>query len=560
MACPASGLVVDPPAVSDTAQDGAGRWTRGRLWTWGLLALVLLFAAGVRWRLLSVPLERDEGEYAYAGQLILQGVPPYSLAYNMKLPGTYAAYALIMALFGQTIRGIHLGLLLLNTATILVEFLLARRLFGEYAGVAAAACYALLSLGQPVLGVFAHATHFVVLPALAGLLLLLQALESGRLRTLFLSGLLLGLGFVMKQHGLFFVLFGLFYLAWERLRAGAPAWRRLVREAAVFSIAAALPFALTCAALALAGVFGDFWFWTFEYAWAYATEQPLAAGMRALSDAIEVVIGPSALVWGIAGIGLIALVLRDETRGRRVFTVGFLLASVASICPGLYFREHYFVLLLPAAALLVGLAVDSLRRALLQTPPAGSAPAVAASLFLAVMMVTVYSQAPFLFGLTPGQASRHAYGLSPFPEAIEIARYLEAHTPESERIAVLGSEPEIFFYAGRRSATGYIYMYGLMEDQPYALKMQQQMIREIEASAPRYLVLVNVPSSWTARPDSVRLVFEWYQAYTRDAFEKVGLVDLVSTDETDYFWDREAAARSPRSPYYVEILRRKADS
>jgi len=33
------------------------------------------------------------GEYAYAGQLILQGVPPYKEAYNMKLPGTYAAYA-----------------------------------------------------------------------------------------------------------------------------------------------------------------------------------------------------------------------------------------------------------------------------------------------------------------------------------------------------------------------------------------------------------------------------------------------------------------------------------
>lgn len=39
----------------------------------------------------TAPLERDEGEYAYAGQLMLQGIPPYQLAYNMKLPGTYAA-------------------------------------------------------------------------------------------------------------------------------------------------------------------------------------------------------------------------------------------------------------------------------------------------------------------------------------------------------------------------------------------------------------------------------------------------------------------------------------
>ena len=74
----------------------------------GLVAILAL-AALIRVRLLGVPLERDEGEYAYAGQLMLQGIPPYELAYNMKLPGTYAAYALIMAVFGQTGFSIHVG-------------------------------------------------------------------------------------------------------------------------------------------------------------------------------------------------------------------------------------------------------------------------------------------------------------------------------------------------------------------------------------------------------------------------------------------------------------------
>jgi len=41
------------------------------------------------------PAERDEGEYAYASQLILQNTPPSKLAYNMKFPGTYAAYTVI---------------------------------------------------------------------------------------------------------------------------------------------------------------------------------------------------------------------------------------------------------------------------------------------------------------------------------------------------------------------------------------------------------------------------------------------------------------------------------
>ncbi|MGC1454185.1 MAG: hypothetical protein WA946_03240, partial [Nitrospirota bacterium] len=42
-----------------------------------LLSTILLFVVIVRARLLDVPLERDEGEYAYMGQLLIQGIPPY---------------------------------------------------------------------------------------------------------------------------------------------------------------------------------------------------------------------------------------------------------------------------------------------------------------------------------------------------------------------------------------------------------------------------------------------------------------------------------------------------
>ncbi len=76
-----------------------------RLWPWLVVLLALLFIGFIRFRLLDMPLERDEGEYAYAGQLILQGIPPFELAYNMKLPGTYFAYALGMAV----VRAEHSG-------------------------------------------------------------------------------------------------------------------------------------------------------------------------------------------------------------------------------------------------------------------------------------------------------------------------------------------------------------------------------------------------------------------------------------------------------------------
>src|SRR5205823_8857188 len=160
-----------------------------------LLGLVLLLAFAIRFHLRNLPLERDEGEYAYAGQLMLQGIPPYKLAYNMKLPGTYAAYALIMAIFGQTTEGIRFGVLVVNLATIFLVFLLARKFGGPAAGVVAAATYALLSVSPSLLGFCGHATHFVLLPALAGILLLLRAIEEDRKFLFFCSGILLGLGY-----------------------------------------------------------------------------------------------------------------------------------------------------------------------------------------------------------------------------------------------------------------------------------------------------------------------------------------------------------------------------
>src|SRR6185503_2472541 len=44
-----------------------------RAWLWGLLLLIVLGSAAVRIRLLDVPLDRDEGEYAWIGSLIVDG-------------------------------------------------------------------------------------------------------------------------------------------------------------------------------------------------------------------------------------------------------------------------------------------------------------------------------------------------------------------------------------------------------------------------------------------------------------------------------------------------------
>ncbi|MCK5010119.1 MAG: glycosyltransferase family 39 protein, partial [Deltaproteobacteria bacterium] len=117
-----------------------------RYWSEIIILITILAIAAIRYRLLGVPLERDEGEYAYMGQLLLQGILPYVEAYNMKFPGIYFLYALILTLFGQTHTGIHLALLFANVATIFLIYLLGKYLFDALTGTVAGISYGIISM------------------------------------------------------------------------------------------------------------------------------------------------------------------------------------------------------------------------------------------------------------------------------------------------------------------------------------------------------------------------------------------------------------------------------
>ncbi len=396
-------------------------------WKWIAVLLVLLAVGAIRWRLLETPLERDEGEYAYNGQLMLQGIPPYRLAANMKLPGTYAAYAVWMAVLGQTVAGIHLGLLLMNAAAIVLIALLGMRLLGTASGLAACAAYALMSVGSEVMGTQAHATHFVIVPALGGALLLLRYSESRSLATLGWSGLLFGLAFMMKQPGILYGVFGMLWLVlveWRKLRS-------LPAKLLIFGSALAAPFLLTCALLWRAGVFQKFWFWTFTYARTYASEVSPSEGWDDFTDAIAPLVAQNATLWILAGAGLVWIWWKKPLRRSAAFLSGLLVFSFLAVCPGLYFRGHYFILMLPAVALLAG--------ALLAGAGAWERPMYLA--FTAALLVSLFTPRYYLYRMRPLQDSRELYGRSPFPVAMPIAYLVRAHTHKNARIAVLGSEP-----------------------------------------------------------------------------------------------------------------------
>jgi len=524
-------------------------------WPWICLGLILLFVVIVRVRLLPVPLERDEGEYAYAGQLILDGIPPYQLVYNVKLPGIYAAYASLMAIFGQTTFGIHLGLLFVNLGAVILIFFLARRLFDAYAAVIASATYALMSTSPAVMGSAAHATHFVILAALGGFLVLLRGLESRRALTLFWSGLLFGIAVLMKQHGVFLGVFAfgvLLYNEWSSKIAANSAGSSAgllpgLRRLAVFSFGTVVPYALTCLILWRAGVFDKFWQWTVVY----ASGHSLRYSFQSLASYFQSIVGDD-FFWGLGAVGFFFLCAdRAIPRWTKGFVAGLFVASFLAVSPGFYFFPHYFVLMLPAVGLLVGAGCTLVRQKLRRSGLGAFGSIVPAAVFLAGCGMAISKHERFHWSYFEG--SHVAFVAAP-----ELAHYISNHSSPASRVAVLGSEPEIYFYAHRHAASGYIYMYDITSRAVHAPAMKQEMFREIEAAQPEFVLDVHDPFSWSVGfSPAEQSIREWLDEYLKSGnYQRVAVAENVA-GQIVYRWDANAAGYSPASKFYISIYQRK---
>ncbi|PYN59998.1 MAG: hypothetical protein DMD90_27625 [Candidatus Rokuibacteriota bacterium] len=501
--------------------DGS-RSTLDAVKAWGGVTLVIIAAGLIRLRLLDVPLDRDEGEYAYIARLLLAGA------------------------FGETPAGIRLGLTLVTSASTVCVFLLGRRLLGQWSGVAAAATFAALTLSPALLGTAANAEHFAVLPGLIGLLLLLRAAPSGSRGVWLAAGVLFGIALVIKQHAVSFVLCAVIYLALAH-----------ARRALVWVLAGALvPVAAVSLWFAAAGAFRELWFWTVTYASAYASIRSPADGLNVLPEILGMIVPFCFVALILAGVGAVLTVGDRDLRPVARFLVPFTLTSLLSTVIGFYFRPQYFLLLTPALALLAAVAVRALSERL--RPRLGVAgAAIAAAVLLVAVSHILWAHRAVFFELGPDAVARAIYGGNPFPESVAVGRYLKERTGADDRIVVIGSEPEVYFYARRRAGTRYIYMYPLFENQPYAASMQDELIRDVETVAPRFVVYVNVPTSWLVSPAAPRRMLEWFEGYRQAHLEQVGLVDMLTPQLTLVYWDGDARGKTPRSNLWLAVYRRR---
>src|SRR5271154_3815979 len=96
-------------------------------WTILCITAIILFTALIRTPLLPIPLERDEGEYAYIAWRLDHHELPYRDWVDQKPPAIFWVYKLALNLPLESIPAVHLMALLFSAASACSLFFLSLR-------------------------------------------------------------------------------------------------------------------------------------------------------------------------------------------------------------------------------------------------------------------------------------------------------------------------------------------------------------------------------------------------------------------------------------------------
>jgi hypothetical protein len=157
----------------------------------------------------------------------------------------------------------------------------------------------------------------------------------------------------------------------------------------------------------------------------------------------------------------------------------------------------------------------------------------------------------FLWG--PETLSRRTYGPNPFLESPDIAAYLARNTDPDDTIFIFGSEPQILFYARRKSATRQIFAYPLMMCAPWAGKAQDRVVEEVVRARPKFIVYVALRTSFIWLPCSDKRIFDLIGEYLRRHYVGDGYVLITPAGKGRMVWG-EAARRDPSLAQKAQVL------
>ncbi len=392
-------------------------------------------------------MEQDEGVYLTVARF---GGLPYTTVFDHKPPLIYGWYHLASLLSGndsnleavRILAACQLSAAALGVAWI--GWLVAGRTAGLVAGLLMA-----LATSNQFLQFNANTEVFMLPPLVLGTGAFVHGVKHGKKRWFVLSGMLLGAATMTKPVGLLHLAALIFVLRWA-IDARLIDVRTAIRCAALLMGGTLIVCAGTVAPWLFTGHLREFWFANITYNLEYSQAPPIDR-IFALGSVDERVVIGSLWLWCLAAYGGATL-----ARERLDMPRAAILASAAAAIAGASVtgREyaHYWVPLVPFAALIAGIAIVRIAE---NWPDRRTSVPLAALVLLTLPSLIVIAN---LYGESKEGAHLSKYhGAGPIAvrdlQSERVAGYIADHTSRDDRVFVFGLESELYALADRRPAT-----------------------------------------------------------------------------------------------------------
>jgi 4-amino-4-deoxy-L-arabinose transferase-like glycosyltransferase len=479
-----------------------------------LVAGVLVVALLLRLPGLALPLERDEGAYAYVAWTWLHGGLPYRDAFDHKPPLVYLLYMPPLLVGAPSAWAIRVWATLLFLVDVGLVYAIGRHVWNRHAALIAALVFGVAGSAFDLQGLVLNTDQALVLPALVALWAAIRLGETQRLRFALVAGVGLAATILIKPVAI--------VLIPALLLACRPNLRRIAQVYTGVALGASIVGLPLAGYFVLRGGWNDLVFGVLTYNRLYAGESQARWQLGALVD----MFAPFVPLLLVALGGAALLVRRSEPvpiGSRRsgwliaAWGVALLIAAIGSLRAYI----HYYYPILPFVALLAAPCLLWLWQR-----DQDAAPLQRAANYLAAILLGALLLAPFarqnlrLVGTSAEQQAERLYGdigKHYFAQAPLVAEYLRTHTQPDDYVYIFAAEPEVYLLAERRASSRYIYDYplGLV---PGAAS---ELLRDLAAKPPKLVI-----TYYGVRPEGL---YQTLSAQKYDKLTEIGGYEIYGT-------------------------------
>jgi 4-amino-4-deoxy-L-arabinose transferase-like glycosyltransferase len=451
--------------------------------------ILVFFIRGIGFQ---IPFERDEGEYAYSAWISRSGGNLYKDAFLQKPPGIVYTYLASQLVFGDNVWGPRVFGMLFILITSFLTALIAAKIFNNKAFYSALLITPVMESFPSFMGLSANTEIFMLTPLMAFVACFVYSENNEKRKYWICAAIFAVLALMFKPICIYLIVF--VYVWWIYRN------KKRAFEFLVFSLIAG---SLTVMIMVIPILKNFNYFW--EEVVVYNSIYIKSLGFKPINF-INNMYSFLKTWWVLIPFILVYLI---KVKNRMVILL-FIFAIFGAINSGV---GHYYLIMIPFVALIVAGGLQELSKS------------IKVNRYIILIILIFIMVMPFRTALAvePERLVLWIYGVdNPFYESKIIAEIIDENSKWDDKIFIAGSEPQIYYYAKRRSTNRFVITYPLVIPSSVDRQYQNEAVVSLEKNKPALIVISNRATSGYNSKKSLKILKNYLDNLIENEYELVG--------------------------------------